>query len=158
MATTIGLSPEHIAAILAQAGPAITAQNPNAHLTTNDFDDHTARTLYVKLKGSLDQFQRGTVETTWRVDEGQEHVYMRIASLHPETRQPIYEGDLAKGIIMDMRLKNIRSTFPVAIGANSPGVVGTRITRSGKTFMFIAKVLPSSFSHFSASLTWGECF
>ncbi len=152
MATTIGLSPEHIAAILAQAGPAITAQNPNAHLTTNDFDDHTARTLYVKLKGSLDQFQRGTVETTWRVDEGQEHVYMRIASLHPETRQPIYEGDLAKGIIMDMRLKNIRSTFPVAIGANK------NLKCLGLSDMFIAKVLPSSFSHFSASLTWGECF
>jgi hypothetical protein len=108
----------------------------NVHLTTEDFDQHTDRTLYVKLEGSLSEFARGAVKPTWHADEGCEHIYQRIAGM--DGLQPIFEGDTSKGLILSMNLESLDSTFPVDIGAIITGVNGKEFVASGRNYAFIA--------------------
>jgi len=97
---------EHLARLL-QHAVAITAKNPDGHLTTDDFTGHQKMRLFFSRTASLYDFDRNPDLTKIRVDPGAEHVFQRITGLHPETREPIREGDLSKGIIMSMRLVRV---------------------------------------------------
>lgn len=127
-----------LAAILAAAHETVAQYDPNVHLKTQDFDQHTERTLYVKLEGSLSDFERGTIKPTWYADEGCEHIYQRIAGRTPEG-QVLFEGDTSKGLILGLELETLSSTFPVDIGAVIHEVNGKEFTASGRQYAFIAR-------------------
>jgi hypothetical protein len=108
-------SPQQIESMMANPAATAASYDASVHLTTSDFDQHTDRTLYVKLEGSLSDFARGTLKPTWHADEGCEHIYMRIAGM--ENGRPVFEGETDKGLILGMHLETLASTFPVDIGA-----------------------------------------
>jgi len=139
MATSApAFTPEQVAMLLAQAVN-VESGNPDAHLKTNDFDGHTNRRYFVTLRGSLRDLQRGDAEATWHADTGCEHIYQRIAGVHEETKETVFDGDVTKGVIMDMKLETLSSNFPVDIGAIITGVHGKTFTRNGKNYAFIAE-------------------
>lgn len=127
----------HLAELLKHA-VAITARNPDGHLTTDDFTGHQKMKLFFSRTASLYDFQRDPDLSIYRQDPGAEHVFQRITGLHPDTREPIREGDLSKGIIMNMRLVRLDNNFPVDIGFNVSGVHGTTADARGNTYAFVA--------------------
>lgn len=130
-------SAEQFAALLKHA-VAITARNPDGHLTTEDFTAHQRIKLFFNRTCSLNEMQRTPDLQRWRVDPGAEHIFQRIAGLHPETREPKREGDLSKGMILNMRLVRVDSNFPVDLGVNITDVHGIVGDGKGNTYAFIA--------------------
>jgi hypothetical protein len=126
---------DHLNALLKQMA-AITARNPEGHLTTDDFTGHQKVKLYFSRTCSLYDFERTPSLKKFRVDQGSEFVFQRITGLHPETREPVREGDLTKGVIMNMRLVRVDSTFPVDIGVNATDVHGIVADGKGTLFFF----------------------
>ena len=114
-------SPQQLESMMANPAATAATFDETVHLTTDDFDQHTDRTLYVKLEGSLAEFARGTIKPTWHADEGCEHIYMRIAGM--DGGRPVYDGDTGKGLILGMTLETLASTFPVDIGAVITGTL-----------------------------------
>jgi len=110
--------------------------DPNANLRTVDFDQHTDRTYFVTLEGSLNDFALGTVQPIWKAKPGQEHIYQRIAGY--DGKMPIYGGDLTKGICLEMILEEVTSNFPVPIGAIITNIEGKEYDKDGKNYAFIA--------------------
>ena len=121
---------EHFNLLVKQMA-AVTAKNPDAHLTTDDFTGHQKVKLYWSRTCSLYDFERNPSLKKWRVDQGQEHVFQRITGLHPETGEPIREGDLTKGVIMNMRLVRVTNTFPADFGVSVSDVHGMVATANG---------------------------
>lgn len=76
-----------------QVGGAV-VDNPLKQLSVEDFDSNTKRTLYVQLRGSLQDFKRGTRIAEWRPRDL--NIFKRIEGYKPD-RTPIYKGDLTKG-------------------------------------------------------------
>jgi hypothetical protein len=113
----------HFAQLL-QHAVALTAKNPDGHLTTDDFTGHQTVDVYWKRTFSLRDLERNPDLGVIRVGPTSTSIFQRITGLHPETREPIREGDLSKGIIMKMRNKRVDSTFPADFGVNVNGVHG----------------------------------
>jgi len=107
---------------------------------TSDFEDHTTNEYYLKLEGSLNDLHNNKLKATIKVAKGAEHIYQRIGG-RLEDGSTVYEGDVAKGVIMGLRLGVARSNFPCDIGLNFPGVIGTTKTMDGHTY---AAIIPAN--------------
>lgn len=110
--------------------------DPEAELTTEDFDAHTDRNYWVTLEGSLNDFQYGRVKPVWRADKGKEYIYQRISGYVGGARK--YSGNLETSIPLEMTLKLVNSDYPVDIGAIIEGFEGKDTSKDGKHYAFIA--------------------
>ncbi len=109
--------------------------NPLKQLSVEDFDSNTKRTLYVQLRGSLQDFKRGTRIAEWRPRDL--NIFRRIEGYKPDGT-PIYKGDLTKGIFLVMKQRSLQSTFPVSLGAICDFMQGRVVTDDGSHYLFVA--------------------
>ncbi len=143
------LTQEQLLQLVASAFTVDAELQEGQHLRVEDFDKPTGREYWVSIKGSLRDLQGGRATCTWSARRNCEHIYQRIAGVDPESKQPEFEGDTTKGVIMDMKVRTISSTFPVDIGAVITGVHGKSFMDNGKNYAFIAEANRSYDQEFS---------